>query len=238
MLNTFMFDLDGTLLPMEQEQFLEAYFQSLAIKLVTYGHEPQRMIKAVWAGTKAMMNNDGSMTNQQRFWEVFAGILGEEVRELEPVFEDYYRTEFDIARKATRTNPIAAECIRVLKEKGYKLILATNPLFPWIATQIRILWAGLQPEDFELITTYENYSYCKQNLVYYKSILEQTGKRAEECIMVGNDIREDMCVAQLGMETYLLKDCMINSIDEDISQLRQGSFEELLEYIKGLPEIG
>lgn len=236
-MNTFIFDLDGTLLPMEQDKFIETYFQSLAMKLVPYGQEPQRLIKAVWAGTKAMIENDGRMTNEQKFWEVFAGILGEEIRELEPVFEEFYKTEFHHARKATRTNPIAAECIRVLKEKGYKLILATNPLFPRIATHTRILWADLNPEDFEHITTYENSSYSKPNMEYYKSILNHIGKKPEECIMVGNDIREDMCVAALGMETFLLKDCLINSMGEDTSEHRQGDFEDLLELIKGLQDL-
>lgn len=235
-MNTFIFDLDGTLLPMQnQELFVETYFKALAKKIVPYGLDPQELIKAVWAGTKSMIKNDGSMTNEERFWEVFCSILGEEIRKLESVFEDFYLNEFSAAKSTTKMNPIAGECIQLLKEKGYRLVLATNPIFPRVATYTRIQWAGLNPEDFELITSYENSSYCKPNLEYYKAILDTIGATPQECRMVGNDVKEDMGVIQLGMEAFLLKDCIINTEDIDIKNLDQGSFEDLLEMVKHLP---
>lgn len=236
-MNTFIFDLDGTLLPMNQETFLEAYFNALAIKMVPHGLEPKKLIQSVWSGTKSMIENDGSMSNEQRFWNTFTGIEGEEMRRLEPIFDEFYRKEFHTARKATTMNPYAKKCIQLLKEKGYRIVLATNPLFPRIATLNRIEWAGLDAENFDLITTYENSSYCKPNLEYYRAILKEIGRTPEECTMVGNDIKEDMCAAKLGMQTYLLKDCLINTEAEDITGYRQGDFEELFGYIESLPEL-
>jgi len=98
-------------------------------------------------------------------------------------------------------------------------------------------WAGLNPEDFDLITTYENSSYCKPNMEYYKSILNTIHKEPGKCMMVGNDVKEDMCAAKLGMDVFLLKDCLICSEEEDISHLKQGSFDELLEFIQKLPNV-
>jgi FMN phosphatase YigB (HAD superfamily) len=237
-MNTFIFDLDGTLLPMpDQELFLNTYFKALAIKIVPHGIDPQKLVKAVWACTKAMIENDGSITNEQRFWENFCGLLGEEIRQLEPVFEDFYRNEFVVTRSTTGTNPLAQECIKLLKEKGYQVVLATNPVFPRVATYTRMQWAGLDPEDFDLITTYENSSYCKPNLEYYRAILQYIGKEPQECIMVGNDVKEDMCAAGLEMDTFLLKDCLICAEEEDISHFKQGSFAELLDLIHGLPML-
>ncbi|MBH1941790.1 HAD family hydrolase [Mobilitalea sibirica] len=236
-MNTFIFDLDGTLLPMNQEEFLDTYFKLLAMKSAPYGLEAQGLIKAVWVGTKAMIDNDGSMTNEQRFWDVFSGVLGEKVRKMAPVFEEFYQNEFNKAKVATKTNPIAKDCIDLLKSKGYRLALATNPVFPRVATLQRIQWAGLNQEDFEWITTYENSSYCKPNLEYYKAILREIHREPEECIMIGNDIKEDMCVKELGMETFLLKDCLINNVGEDITVYRQGDFNSLLNYIKELPDL-
>ncbi len=236
-MNTFIFDLDGTLLPMNQETFLEAYFNALAMKMIPYGLEPKKLVQSVWAGTKSMIENDGSMSNEQRFWSTFTGIEGEEMRRLEPVFDDFYRNEFHTARKATSLNPYAKKSIRLLKKKGYRLVMATNPLFPKIATLNRIEWAGLDAEDFDLITTYENSSYCKPNLEYYRAILKEIDKAPEECTMVGNDIKEDMCVAQLGMQTYLLTDCLINPAEIDITGYHQGDFEALYHYIGNLPEL-
>jgi len=236
-MDTFIFDLDGTLLPMpDQELFLKKYFDALTKKLTAYGIEPQRLVKTIWAGTMAMVGNDGSMTNEERFWQVFCEYIGKDARSFEPVFDDFYRNEFLESKIATGCNPIAALCVDLLKQKGYNLVLATNPLFPRIATHTRIKWAGLKPEDFDLITTYENSSYCKPNLKYYEEILAALGKKASQCIMVGNDVREDMCVASLGMDTFLLKDCLINSENRDISGYKQGNFDDLLNLIRLLPD--
>jgi FMN phosphatase YigB (HAD superfamily) len=207
------------------------------MKIVPYGLDAQELVKAVWAGTKSMIQNDGSMTNEERFWETFCSILGKDVRRLEAVFEEFYLNEFIAVKSTTSVNPIAKECIRLLKEKGYRLILATNPVFPRVATHARIKWAGLNPEDFELITTYENSSYCKPNLDYYRAILDITGNTPIDCIMVGNDVKEDMGTVKLGMEAFLLKDNLINSEDIEITHLQQGDFEDLLEMIQQLPKL-
>ncbi|WMJ90636.1 HAD family hydrolase [Anaerocolumna sp. MB42-C2] len=237
-MNTFIFDLDGTLLPMpSQELFLDAYFKALSGKLIPYGIDIKKLVKAVWTGTNAMIQNDGTMTNDQRFWNTFSELLGEEIRQLEPVFEEFYKNEFNSAKITTGTNPIAKDCIQLLKKKGYTVVLATNPIFPQIATYSRIGWAGLDVKDFAHITTYENSKFCKPNLNYYKEILTIIDKSPKECIMVGNDVKEDMCAANLGMDTFLLKDCLICTDKEDISQFKQGGFEDLLELIKGVPAL-
>lgn len=237
-MKTFIFDLDGTLLPMEsQEQFIEAYFKALSLKMSTYGLNPQDFIKAVWTGTMAMIDNDGSKTNKDRFWEVFSKIMGEEVSNMEEEFEDFYRNEFIAAKATTSVNPLAKECIDRIKEKGYRLILATNPLFPQVATHARVRWAGLEPEDFEYITTYENSSYCKPNLKYYEEILKVCKLEAKDCIMVGNDVKEDMCAEEVGMQTYLLTDCLIKSMDDDINRYRKGSFKEFYEFVLACDKV-
>jgi FMN phosphatase YigB (HAD superfamily) len=237
-MNTCIFDLDGTLLPMpDQELFLDTYFKALATKFVPHGYDPKELIKAVWVGTKAMIENDGTMTNEQRFWTVFGSILGEKALQLEPLFNDFYRNEFIQAKSTTNTHPHAKECIRLLKEKGYTIGLATNPLFPKIATHTRLSWAGLAAEDFDLITTYENSTYCKPKLDYYEEVLKNLGREARECIMIGNDVKEDMCAANLGMDTYLLTDCLICPEEEDIAGYQQGDFDMLLTFINELPDL-
>ena len=142
-----------------------------------------------------------------------------------------YQEEFDKVRAVCGYTPEAAETVRALKEKGYRVILATNPIFPAIATQKRIRWAGMEPEDFELITTYNNIGYCKPNLDYYRAVIGKLGVKAEECLMVGNDVQEDMITEQLGMKVFLLTRDLINRGDEDISSYPQGGFDELLEYL-------
>lgn len=229
-MNTIIFDLDGTLLPMDQEQFIQIYFKELAKTAASFGYLPEDMQKAVWIGMKAMLENDGSMTNEERFWESFVKIFGEEVRAMEPEFHKFYLNEFSKAKIATVPTPLSNKSVKILKEKGYKVALATNPLFPRIATLTRMEWAGLDPLDFEIITTYENSSFCKPKLEYYKEVLAELGKDANECIMIGNDVREDMCAAKLGMDTFLLTDCVIDH-GKDISKYKRGNFEELYNFI-------
>ncbi len=227
-----LFDLDGTLLPMEQDAFTGDYFKRLAVKLAPYGYEPSQLIKDVWAGTAAMVKNDGSVTNEEDFWSKFAETYGEKVYAEKEIFEDFYRNEFQEVRKVCGFNEKAAETVRRLKEMGLRVALATNPLFPRIATESRIRWAGLLPDDFEFYTTYEDSRYCKPNPDYYREVLERAGAAAEECLMVGNDVTEDMVAQDLGMKVFLLTDCLINKEDKDISVYPQGDFDKLLEYVK------
>ena len=213
---------------MDQEKFVNVYFKMLAAKLVPYGYEPQQLINAILAGIEAMIKNDGSQLNEDAFWKRFVDIYGDKVLADKPVFEDFYKNEFQDARLFCGFNPKAAETVRSLKDKGYRVVLATNPLFPSIATESRIRWAGLEPSEFDLYTTYENTSYCKPNLDYYRDILKRINCRPEECLMVGNDVGEDMVVEALGMQAFLLTDCLINTQKKDITAYLHGSFEQVL----------
>lgn len=229
-----LFDLDGTLLPMDQDTFIKAYLGSMAKKLAPHGYEPETLVKAVYMGMKAMTSNDGSCTNEEAFWAAFTGLLGERVREDMPIFDDFYRNEFQEVKNICGFLPEAAQTVRTLKEMGYRVILATTPMFPSIATESRIRWAGMEPEDFEIFTTYEKYHFCKPNLNYYKEILEQIGVKPEECLMVGNDVGEDMITEELGMKVFLMPADLINKVEKDISVYPQGNFEDLLKYIETL----
>lgn len=234
MIKAILFDLDGTLLPMDQDTFIKAYFGLLAKKLAPRGYAPEALIDGIWKGTGAMIANDGSCTNEEAFWKCFSGLLGEHVRRDEPVFEDYYRNEFQAVKAACGFDPRAKALIEWLKTKPYQIILATNPLFPAIATQSRIRWAGLQAEDFAYYTTYENSRFCKPNPSYYLEILEKNGLKPEECLMVGNDVGEDMITRELGMQVFLLTDCLINKKNADIAQYPHGSFPELQAFIENI----
>lgn len=229
-----LFDLDGTLLPMDQDVFVKAYMKGLAAYMVPHGYDPQLLLEGLWKGTGAMVQNDGAKTNEVVFWEVFSAIVGKDARKDEAIFRTFYETEFQKAKAACRFVPRAAEIVRDLKKRGFQVVLATNPLFPAIATQNRIRWAGLTPEDFDLYTTYEHSSSCKPNLAYYREIMAKIGSTPEECLMVGNDVEEDMVAQDLGMKTFLLTDCLINRKKADISQWPHGGFEALSAYLESI----
>lgn len=231
-MKTVLFDLDGTLLPMDQDVFIKAYFSGLCKKLAPHGYDPQKLIQAIWAGTAAMVKNDGSMTNEETFWQTFCAICGENCRKDEPVFDRYYHEDFPAVSAACGYDSRASQVIAMLKDKGCRVVLATNPIFPAIATKNRIQWAGLHENDFALVTTYENSRHCKPNLDYYRDVLAAIGETPEGCIMVGNDVGEDMIAQELGMQVFLLTDCMINKENKDISHYPHGSFPELTAWLE------
>ena len=62
------------------------------------------------------------------------------------------------------------------------------------------------------------------------------GVSPAECLMVGNDVSEDMIAETLGARVFLLTDDLINSKNADISVYPHGSYEELIAFIKKINE--
>lgn len=233
-ITTVLFDLDGTLLPMDQEIFTKAYFGGIAKKLVPYGYDKDELFNAIWAGTRAMVKNTGKHNNEAVFWNAFSDLLGEQAKKDIYLLDEFYANDFRYVQASCGFSPKAREVINRVKEKNLRVALATNPLFPATATEQRIGWAGLDPSDFEFFTTYENSYHCKPNPQYYVDVMNALGVTAEECLMVGNDVDEDMIARELGAKVFLLTDCLINKSGKDVSQYPNGSFDDLIEFINML----
>lgn len=239
MIRNVFFDLDGTMLPMDQDAFVKIYFGELCKRFCpVLKIDNESLVKGVWKGTDAMVKNGGAEPNYNAFWKTFAKICGKQVFDYIKDFDDFYTKEFNEAKKACKYNPVVPETIKVLKSKGYKLVAATNPIFPKVATNNRLSWAGVDPNDFALVTTYENSGFCKPNPKYYIEIMEKLNLNPEECMMVGNDIDEDAAASeQIGMDTYLVTDCIINRRDVEYSKYKQGSFKDFLNYARMMPDV-
>ncbi len=231
-ITTVLFDLDGTLLPMDQDDFVNRYFKNLATFMAPHGYDPEMLVKGVWAGTLAMMHNNGNATNETVFWQAFAALNKQDARDDEPIFAQFYENEFDKARSACGFTPRAGEIVSRLKAAGKRIALATNPIFPAVATDKRIKWAGLDKNSFELVTTYENSRHCKPDPAYFRDLLASLGVTAEECLMVGNDATEDMVAKTLGMKVFLLTDCLINKENKDITVYPHGDFDALCAFLQ------
>lgn len=128
--DAILFDLDGTLLPMDNDTFTRGYFHLLAQTAAPYGYEESALISAMWKGVGAMVKNDGSRTNFDAFWDVFSQLQGPQVYDHMPVFDGFYGTEFRKAIAFTRPTPLAKQAVRLARQKAKRVILATNPLFP------------------------------------------------------------------------------------------------------------
>ncbi len=210
---------------------MKCYFKTLSFRLAPLGYDPERLVKTIWRGTGAMIMNDGVKSNEQVFWDIFLSEFGVEAKADMSQFEEYYKTDFDRVRQVCGFDEKVPEAIKTLKANGYRLVVATNPIFPEIAVDARLSWAGLNVNDFEFCTTYENSNYCKPNPKYYLSILDHIGLRPEECLMVGNDVSDDMVAERVGMDVFLITRCLINKENADISRYPNGDFGDLIEFV-------
>ena len=149
-----------------------------------------------------------------------------------PLFEEFYAVEFQRAREFCGFDPKAAQAVRAVKASGRRVVLATNPIFPAAATRSRLSWVGLEPSDFELITTYENSRFCKPSPGYYREILEKLDMRPRESLMVGNDTTEDTAAEALGMGVFLIDACLIDKEGKGVDAWPHGGFDELVRFLR------
>ncbi|HHW13732.1 MAG TPA: HAD family hydrolase [Firmicutes bacterium] len=228
MVKTLLFDLDGTLLDVDMEVFLPAYLKALAPR-VARALPPQRFVADLLASTAAMVRNeDPSRTNQQVFLADFFGRTGLRPEEWMPVFDDFYRTDFHRLRSLTAPRPVARRLVETAVELGYEVVVATNPVFPLIAIEARLAWANLAGLPFRLVTSYEIMHFSKPNPRYYAEILDMLGRKADECVMIGNDAGEDMVACQAGLKTFLTREGRIDRGTSNCPPTWEGSLEDVL----------
>jgi HAD superfamily hydrolase (TIGR01549 family) len=210
MKKAILFDLDGTLLPMDTEDFVQKYIQFIAAD-VKHLVEPQTFVAALWQATHAMINNtDPELTNEMTFEQTFLSLVQLEKEQIWPTFERFYEEKFPELHVHTAPTTLARKIVETAVAEGYRVAIATNPVFPRLAIEHRMRWAQIDDLPFELVTVYEQSRFTKPHPQYYQSIADQLGLAPEECIMVGNDVQEDLSAGTIGMTTFLVFDYKID----------------------------
>ena len=231
-----LFDLDGTLLPMDYLTFEKTYFTGLCGALRDVS--PEVLIRGIWAGVAAMVGNDGSRTNREVFAEVFSASTNLDYAGREEEFLRYYHTGFQKCRDVCTLTDVSGRIIDVLQKKGYTVAIATNPLFPQIATYSRLRWLGIDPERFPLVTTFETSCSAKPNPLYYREVCSRLGAVPLDCIMIGNDAQEDGAAASVGMEVILVRECLIDRTEHGADAfLSVPTLTELLAWAEQIPVL-
>lgn len=237
------FDLDGTLLPMDIDVFMNEYFQRIAKFAGERGLDAELFMKALKSGTKAMVMNESDEVEKDVFWSEFARVYDEDhlagaqmtLDDVKDIADDFYKDDFRNIGDGFEPNPLVAKTVDLLIKKGYPLVLTTMPMFPLAAVCHRLDWAGVDPASFQRITTYENSKSVKPRQTYYAENLAAMGLHGDEVLMVGNNTIEDLAFMDLGADAYLVTDWLLNSNDFDISKVRHGSFEDFAIWCEGLP---
>ncbi|MCF8010235.1 MAG: HAD family hydrolase [Clostridiales bacterium] len=232
MLKAALFDLDGTLLPIDTEKFMKEYTKKIS-SFMAQVVDPQLFTRALMASTQAMIENrDASAYNSDVFWAAFNSYLGKYIQDLEPLIEDFYKNEFHKLGNLAGHNKYSHLAVQTAVEKGYRIALATNSVFPTSAIHDRMTWAGVNDMPWELITSYENMHFCKPHPEYFTEITEQLEVLPRECIMIGNHAEEDLVPAKLGMKTCLVTDHLIGSPQEELQPDWSGTLADLIEMLK------
>ncbi len=201
-----LFDLDGTLLPMNEDNFLRGYFGYLYKHMAPFGFEKDSFVKAVWAGTDAMRKNDGKTTCMEAFWKTFKACYPDKnIDEICKEFGVFYSTEFENTKAFCEpAYEGAQQIINEIKKRVGKVIVVANPVFPKNAMEARIRFAGIDPKSFDYITSYEESHFAKPNKNFIKEVLEKFNLKADEVVYFGNSEKEDGKVARdLNLKFFL-----------------------------------
>jgi HAD superfamily hydrolase (TIGR01549 family) len=201
-IKAILFDLDGTLLDSDMQVFLPQYLQQIAAR-VAHLIQPKEFIAYLLAATQAMVDNDGRATNAQVFEEAFYPQVGRSQAELEPIFMDFYKRDYPALQRLTAAKPDARPTVQLAFDLGYEVVIATNPLFPEIATRQRMAWAGVDGFPYRRVTTYENSRFAKPNPRYFAEILAEIGCAPAAALVVGDEAM-DMVAATIGCTTFLV----------------------------------
>lgn len=206
MLKAVFFDLDGTLLYMDEQKFLEIYFDEMKKWLTDHGKDADKFIEGTIAGTRAMFKNDGSVTNEVTFWQNLEGVWGTVSEDDKALMDSYYEKAFDATFASCKTNPYSKDIVRFCRQSGLIVVLSTNPLFPKIATTKRMAISELYESDFDLVTTYENSGFCKPNPAYFTDLLKRFNLKEDEVIVFGNNTFDDgECATGAGIKCYIIE---------------------------------
>jgi FMN phosphatase YigB (HAD superfamily) len=236
---TLLIDLDDTLLGNDMNVFLPAYLKALAARLAAYA-PPEQLIPTLLAATRTMLeNNRPDRTLKQVFDAAFYPALGLRAEDLQSELKDFYAEVFPTLEGYTQRWPQASELVAGALRRGFRLVIATNPLFPRAAILHRLRWAGLAPEkyQFELVTSYETFHFSKPNPAYFAEILARLGWPEDPVVVIGNDPHNDIDPARrLGLPAFWVSAAQDGGYPRDARPpAASGPLEAALPWLEAAP---
>jgi len=234
MIHAVLLDLDGTLLPVDTAQLIDAYVRLLASWFARWV-PPDRFVPRLLAATQTMMQDrDSTRTNREVFDEAFYPALGLTGESMAAPLAEFYEREFPKLRTLASADPAAREAVSIVLARDRLAVLATQPIFPEVAVRERMAWAGIADLPFALVTTYETSHFCKPHPEYFREVAAAIKCEPRDCLFVGNDGVEDATARQVGMQTYLVTDHLTNRARAPSEVGRMGSLRDLPSLLSNL----
>jgi FMN phosphatase YigB (HAD superfamily) len=196
-----LFDLDGTLLDIDGEAFLDAYVEALTAFWQPADSEAFR--HAVMAAAVPIFAAHPNETNGRVFRQHLARHVGSRAGEVESRIRQFHRTALANLAFPFRRVPGARVCVERCLRLGLRVAVATTPIYTPDVIALRLDWAGLADVPWHLITHSEVMHACKPHAAYYAEAAALLGAEPERCVMVGDDPLQDGPAAKTGMHTLL-----------------------------------
>lgn len=206
-IEAILFDLDGTLIDLQEEDLVKHYLKLVSIFFAENGYkgDPREIPAKILESTDIMLKDtDPNTTTIESFMNHFATSVGHDAEFLMALFDRFYIEKFDLVKHYAKPIPEVSTIIKKCEELNLKLVVATNPVFPETPVLKRISWGGLSEVDWKLITTGENMPVCKPHPLYFEKICEIIDIPPSNCLFVGNDAYFDMAAKEVGIWTFLL----------------------------------
>lgn len=242
---TLLFDLDGTLLPVGPDFFAVDYPEAVA-PYFKHIIEPAAFKEVLFKSTFDMINNrDPQLLNIDAFGISFQRRAGYSWKRVWPVFERFYNEEFPKLQTLVPESKVARSIVEACVSQGWEIVVATNPVFPEVAIRERMKWCGIEDFPWEFITTIDDMHFCKPHIEYYQEIIDRLGLVPSNCVMIGNDMQEDMVAGKLGIKTIFIEDFCIDREDggqgKDSNILKpdmRGRLKDVPEFTRKMFETG
>lgn len=231
---TLLIDLDDTLLPDSTEKFLPVYLSALAQHL-DLGESKKVVETLFWATQEALAKPKIDQTLKETFDSLFFPALGTSVDAQQEKINIFYKDHFPKLSPIDQPDPDAIELVQNALDRGYRVAIATNPIFPKVATYERMRWAGLEPENpaLEIISTYEHFHFGKPHPAYFLELIAQIGWPDGGFIMVGDSEERDILPAKaLGMATYRV--FQVADPSQNSGRHTSGTLSEILPWLEKL----
>ncbi len=231
---TLLVDLDDTLLGNQIDTFVSHYTRALA-KHLAATVEPRLLIQQLMAATASMLQHQRpDLTLQENFNSVFYTSIGLTKTQAQPMLDDFYSQVFPNLKQFTSVIPASEDLLKGAFARGYRVAIATNPLFPRTAILQRLSWAGasLQDYPFALVPDYEAFHFAKPNPTFYAELLARLDWPDGPVIMIGDSLDNDVVAArQMGLTAFWISKDDLKPSEDGFSPNGRGAQADVLPWL-------
>ncbi|MCG3222376.1 MAG: HAD family hydrolase [Candidatus Heimdallarchaeota archaeon] len=232
----FLFDLDGTLIDFDLQIFIKTYLGAASQFFIDLIPNPEIFYKELLSSTDVMEKaNNPNTTALDDFLLDFCPKFEVNCDEIRSRFLQFYQTGFNAIKPLITQMDGAIPLLQDIKDSypNAKVVLATNPVYPFIAIEKRMEWGEIPQKFFDLITHAENSNFCKLNNKYWFEILGKINTDPSSSLVIGNDGLRDMGAKKQGFKTFLVENASENEdlITSDTKPDFKGSLKDLHDHL-------